>query len=362
MSKNILSPKGSVIGRAETPTPTSSQNIPPENEDMPDAPPMVSKLRETLQVKLPDTYSGNRKDLEVFLLQVELYSHFNDDKSWKGFKKEIRRMFGDIDEVKTAEDRLYSLKQTGSALTYSTEFQSTEGTRAEEGNTTLETTQGRGGYNSSGMQLNATFVNKQDWGINGESTLEGESSDEESEAESLTVSEQGTFDELAPTELMSPRCKSVVRRMAKHAHAKIRAERDKPSAPRRIPTLKGIYRNLLQGLLRLGTTSEIEDFLVQEAGELGKDVAHMATLKNMKSVELYYQDRRRALKKYDEKARNMIQRENTRPATRLERRAIEQLETFTTPPREDSEWVKGQRELARADATETDHPWHAYVY
>lgn len=171
MSKNILSPKGSVVGRAETPTPTSSQNIPPENEDMPDAPPMVSELRETLRVKLPDTYSGNRKDLEVFLLQVELYSHFNDEKfptnesyalwtssylrgealrwvepflkdyflhedtcgamittknmfrSWKGFKKEIRRMFGDIDEVKTAEDHLYNLKQTGSALTYATEFQ-----------------------------------------------------------------------------------------------------------------------------------------------------------------------------------------------------------------------------------------------
>ena len=32
-------------------------------------------------------------------------------------------MFGDIDEVKTAEDHLYQLKQTGSVLTYATEFQ-----------------------------------------------------------------------------------------------------------------------------------------------------------------------------------------------------------------------------------------------
>ena len=151
-------------------TPTSSQKSKPENEDMPDAP-EVTELRETLRVKLPDTYSGNRKDLEVFLLQVELYTHFNDDKfptdesyglwtssylrgealrwiepflkdyfqhdatcgtmvttqtmfgTWKGFKKEIRRMFGDIDEIKTAEDHLYGLKQTGSALTYATEFQ-----------------------------------------------------------------------------------------------------------------------------------------------------------------------------------------------------------------------------------------------
>ncbi|KFY32335.1 hypothetical protein V493_00297 [Pseudogymnoascus sp. VKM F-4281 (FW-2241)] len=67
MSKNILSLKGSVVGRPETPTPLSLQSILRENVDMPDAPP-ISKLRETLQVKLPDTYSGNRKELEVFLL------------------------------------------------------------------------------------------------------------------------------------------------------------------------------------------------------------------------------------------------------------------------------------------------------
>ncbi|KFY28959.1 hypothetical protein V491_00242 [Pseudogymnoascus sp. VKM F-3775] len=69
-----------VVGRSETPTPSSSQRIPPENEDMPDAPPMVSELKETLRVKLPDTFSGNRKELEVFLLQVEVYQYFNNDK------------------------------------------------------------------------------------------------------------------------------------------------------------------------------------------------------------------------------------------------------------------------------------------
>jgi len=41
---------------------------------MPNAP-IISELRETLRVKLPNTYSGNRKELEVFLLQVELYTH-----------------------------------------------------------------------------------------------------------------------------------------------------------------------------------------------------------------------------------------------------------------------------------------------
>ena len=32
-------------------------------------------------------------------------------------------MFGDIDEVRTAENKLYQLKQTGSVMNYSTEFQ-----------------------------------------------------------------------------------------------------------------------------------------------------------------------------------------------------------------------------------------------
>ncbi len=43
--------------------------------------------------------------------------------SFNGFKKEIRRMFGDIDEVKTATNLLYNVKQTGSVINYSTEFQ-----------------------------------------------------------------------------------------------------------------------------------------------------------------------------------------------------------------------------------------------
>lgn len=164
----ILSPKGSVIG-----TPSSSSKEKEEvDEEMVDAPePTVVDLKETLRVKLPDTFSGNRKDLEVFLLQVELYTHFNEDKfptdesyglwtssylrgeamrwvepflkdyfqyeetcgrmattrsmfgTWAGFKHEIRRMFGDIDEVKTAENHLYGLRQTSSAVSYATEFQ-----------------------------------------------------------------------------------------------------------------------------------------------------------------------------------------------------------------------------------------------
>jgi hypothetical protein len=128
-------------------------------------------LQETLKVALPDKYSGNRKELDTFLLQLGMYFRFNADKfntrdakslwaasylrgeaakwiepflsdyfenstrpqrimyttqvifgSFEGFRTEIRRVFGDIDAVKTAERKLFMLKQTGSAINYSTEF------------------------------------------------------------------------------------------------------------------------------------------------------------------------------------------------------------------------------------------------
>ncbi|KFY32533.1 hypothetical protein V493_00109 [Pseudogymnoascus sp. VKM F-4281 (FW-2241)] len=369
-------------GKSPT-TPTSSQKTAPLDDEMPDAL-AVNELRETLRVKLPDTYSGNRKDLEVFLLQVELYQYFNDDKF-----PTAERLTIDY----TSSRRRNGLTMGPRRVT------SIETTRVARGTTTLATTDGRTPWNSmppSSKEIGPATPTRNDssrngyaliatspatWpgtansqrratedassGIKGDSTLEEESSDEESEAESFTASKQETFDELAPKE---------------HAHNKIREAKKEPNSQRRVPTLKGIYGNLLEGLLleclvddckedlwryynvltnehrRLGTLEEIETFLVQEAKELRKDVEHMATLKSMKGVELWYQDRRRALKEYDEKVKDMIRRENTKPATRLERRAMEQLNTFPTPPKEDSEWAKGQQELTMSDATETDHP------
>jgi len=38
------------------------------------------EITETLKVRLPKSYSGNRSELETFLLQCELYMHFNEDK------------------------------------------------------------------------------------------------------------------------------------------------------------------------------------------------------------------------------------------------------------------------------------------
>jgi hypothetical protein len=37
-------------------------------------------ITETLRVALPDKYKGDRRKLEIFLLQVEIYITFNQDK------------------------------------------------------------------------------------------------------------------------------------------------------------------------------------------------------------------------------------------------------------------------------------------
>ncbi|KFY06005.1 hypothetical protein V491_08908 [Pseudogymnoascus sp. VKM F-3775] len=181
---------------------------------MPNAPPMVSELKETLWVKLPDTFSGNRKELE------------------SGFKKEIRRIFGDIDEVKTAEDHLYQLKQTGSVLTYATEFQR----RGKQLNATWQ------------GQLNATFTGKPNWGINRDSTPKEESSDEESEAESLTTSEQDIYEELAPKWAMPYKYEKLVKHMTKVAYEGIKKAVERPNAEYTLPRVKDLYKEKLEAL------------------------------------------------------------------------------------------------------------------
>ncbi|EDO02460.1 hypothetical protein SS1G_04936 [Sclerotinia sclerotiorum 1980 UF-70] len=150
-------------------------------------------VTETLKVALPDRFTGNRQELETFLLQLEIYFQFNQDKfnhdadksvwaasylrgeavKWiqsylkdyftnlsepkkrmyptqtifgrfEGFKKEIRKVFGNINELCNAESKIYSLKQTRSAVKYAVELRRSSG----------------GGYHKKfgKGQLNATFV------------------------------------------------------------------------------------------------------------------------------------------------------------------------------------------------------------
>ncbi|OBT70642.1 hypothetical protein VF21_10665 [Pseudogymnoascus sp. 05NY08] len=83
-----------------------------------------------------------------------------------------------------------------------------------------------------------------------DSTLEGESSEEESEAESLTTSKQETYDELALKESMSLRCEEIVKDMAKFAHAKIKKAREELDSAtldseRKVSMIKSIYKSSL---------------------------------------------------------------------------------------------------------------------
>ncbi|RAL65789.1 hypothetical protein DID88_005454 [Monilinia fructigena] len=154
-----------------------SQQAPASNFDdveMTDAPKEIT-INETLKIALPDKYQGSRQELDTFLLQLEIYFRFNQDKftekesksiwavsylrgeagkwiqpylrdyfehddrermqptrtifdSFEGFKTEIRRIFGNSNELEVAEDKIFNLKQTGSALKYATEFRRYAGT------------------------------------------------------------------------------------------------------------------------------------------------------------------------------------------------------------------------------------------
>ncbi|RDL30191.1 uncharacterized protein BP5553_10469 [Venustampulla echinocandica] len=90
------------------------------------------EANESIRVAFPDKYNSNRKDLETFIFQVEIYFNFNYEKFeanynqqslWNGMKKEIRRMFGDIDATQVVVRKILDLRQTGTALVYATEFQ-----------------------------------------------------------------------------------------------------------------------------------------------------------------------------------------------------------------------------------------------
>jgi hypothetical protein len=59
MTLNILSLKSSII-RSSLPT--------LKDKEIPDTVAIIIELRETLYIKLPNTFLGNRKDLKVFLL------------------------------------------------------------------------------------------------------------------------------------------------------------------------------------------------------------------------------------------------------------------------------------------------------
>jgi hypothetical protein len=133
-------------------------------------------VRKVPKAPMPDYFNGERHKLKAFLVQTELYIGFSSDcfptemdkvlwattllrkdafnwietfvidymqnrnsegkcttsmsddtivifKTFEGFKKRITRVFGDIDQERTAERHIQNLRQKGSAATYTAEFQ-----------------------------------------------------------------------------------------------------------------------------------------------------------------------------------------------------------------------------------------------
>jgi hypothetical protein len=142
--------------------------------------PILGALHKDLKMSTPDTFSGDRSKLKAFLIQVELFIGFNSTRfnsdtervlwttallrgaafnwieafitdymdnrtdkgecttamgeetiaifqTFKGFKKRITRVFGDIDQERTAERHIQNLRQKGSAASYTAEFQQYSG-------------------------------------------------------------------------------------------------------------------------------------------------------------------------------------------------------------------------------------------
>ncbi|RAL58204.1 hypothetical protein DID88_002307 [Monilinia fructigena] len=134
-----------------------SQQAPASNFDdveMTDAPKEIT-INETLKIALPDKFNQDKftekESKSIWAvsylrgeagkwIQPYLRDYFeHDDRermqptrtifdSFEGFKTEIRRIFGNSNELEVAEDKIFNLKQTGSALKYATEFRRYAGT------------------------------------------------------------------------------------------------------------------------------------------------------------------------------------------------------------------------------------------
>lgn len=52
----------------------------------------------------------------------------------------------------------------------------------------------------------------------------------------------------------------------------------------------------------------------------------------------------------------MLQPKRPTPTIKIERKVLEQLDAL------EESWKQHRQDLTKSDATETDHPWHPYVY
>ncbi|KFY60593.1 hypothetical protein V496_05287 [Pseudogymnoascus sp. VKM F-4515 (FW-2607)] len=387
----------------------------PELAAPPATPTPVAATVATRQVKVQmlEPYSGERHKLKAFLLKCDLYIGFNTYtlageadqvlwavallrgaafdwieffvneylekkgpegqlytnmavttreifRTWKGFKANITKVFGDLDAERTAERHLMKIQQKGSVTSYTAEFQQWQGRtdwnddalraryydglkdsikdeiargvrpddlekliltatlidnrhyerRLEKGGqkpTWIQKKPKQRNYWPQPMELDATFKQggrprnlnkerqlkerlcfncnkpghmarecKQPKKGNGgrkfgkqlnatwqgrDNTLEEESSEEDSDTESLTPSERKTFDDLAPKHTMNDRCADLVHTMTKFAHKKIKEAKGEPKAERNIPIIRSVYKTALGKLPRQVLAEDRQDDL-----------------------------------------------------------------------------------------------------
>ena len=120
----------------------------------------ISQAIASTQLKTPETFNGKRPEISLWLFKMDQYFLATDEDSqdrrvyiaanllqddaaiwwraathhihttsmtfptWEQFKDAITKQFKPLDSIRTARDRLAKLRQTGSVMSYTTQFQS----------------------------------------------------------------------------------------------------------------------------------------------------------------------------------------------------------------------------------------------
>ena len=157
-----MSTTGSTHGQAPAVAPAVAPKVP--------APAPASVIIKPLKINTPEPFDGSRGKLRAFFSKIKLFFEFNVDRfptdkhkvlfastylrspafkwfnsfltdflnnepdkkdddtikvtqNYLNFKNKLRQVFGDFDEEHSAERRMQSLRQTGSAADYASKFQ-----------------------------------------------------------------------------------------------------------------------------------------------------------------------------------------------------------------------------------------------
>ena len=157
-----MSTTGSTRGQAPAVVPAVAPEVP--------APALAPVIIKPLKINTPELFDGSKGKLQKFFFQIELFFGFNVDRfptdkhkvlfastylrgpafewfnsfltdflnnkpdkrdnntievtqNYLNFKNKLRQVFGNFDKEHSAERRMQSLRQTGSAINYASKFQ-----------------------------------------------------------------------------------------------------------------------------------------------------------------------------------------------------------------------------------------------